>query len=410
MALDLITHQDKVYRYVEVGAFCGYVPFPGVSKEAPYMEWRGGRIPFSVWEQVIAFFQEHKSNEVQVRLYYHGVTQEWRAHAFPQRYPSGMTTKELPEHANFAPDMALFPEPWIQLGTVHHHCGMAAFQSSTDSGNEEGIPGLHITIGKLNDAEYDIHGRVCVRMPGILDDEGKLVAPSVQAFYEPDYIDWFEAPDCIKMMNWRTQEKIIRAMLVQPVTGVTYPARWKENLIPFEVTSAGGYMGSRAPVVYPSNYQYQHHTIPDVTLKNMKMDHSTKKHVIHLLEVVKANKEMDLGKAHDVLLKLDDASPLVEVFSEALWVGTKLCSLHAFCAAMRGLKFENPRGSKYWCRPEDSQLVHQWLTDMQAFRSETVNLQNQEQMHFERMAERAAAAMPTQQANEHTDYNPYCND
>jgi hypothetical protein len=48
---------------------------------------------------------------------------------------------------------------WTEAGSVHHHCNMGASQSGTDEKDESQQIGIHITLGKINSEQYDIHSR-----------------------------------------------------------------------------------------------------------------------------------------------------------------------------------------------------------------------------------------------------------
>jgi hypothetical protein len=229
-----IIDNGKVYAWVDGIGFSGWVLSPIQPKTArPYLDWDGGKIPLDVWQRVLAFFKAHADNEVQVRLYYNLATKEWRPWAFPQEYPSGMTTKELPEHPNTAEDARQFEDPnWLRLGSVHHHCNVNAFQSGTDSADEATVPGLHITMGNLRDPKWSMHTRVSMRIPGRMEGDTVLYGPT-QMFYDAALTQWFDLPDDWKrILPGPVQTEALKLMLVTPPDGdYPYPVRWKDNLV-----------------------------------------------------------------------------------------------------------------------------------------------------------------------------------
>ncbi len=229
-----IIHDGKVFVYAEGGGFMGWVPSPMALKAyKPYMDWVGGKIPMATWKTILAFFKKHKTDEVQVRLYYNPTTKEWRPHAFPQDYPSGMATRELPNHPNMTVDSDLFPHPWLRMGSVHHHCSASAFQSGTDRTDEETVCGIHITVGKLNDPKWEIHTRISVRIPGALDAEGKLLYGPTQTFYDAELSQWFDIPQSWKdVLPMSLHMMALKEEMLQPPGDeIAFPTRWEENLI-----------------------------------------------------------------------------------------------------------------------------------------------------------------------------------
>ena len=235
--MSYILSSGKLWQRYQTPLFTGFSPAGEVPTGQPYMRWTGGKISLAVWQQVLAFFLEYRTNEVQVRLYYNTQTRDWAAHAFPQKYPTGMTTSEIEDHPNMSVDLALFPQPWAYMGTVHHHCGAGAFQSGTDHGNEATIVGIHITVGKLNDAILDIHSRLSMKFVGEMADNGDVIRPGTQHFYEsPDLTDWFQLPQpVLDLLPASSHGAILHTLLRTPVgKEVGYPARWSENLIRFQ--------------------------------------------------------------------------------------------------------------------------------------------------------------------------------
>lgn len=218
-----IVHDSKVWRVMRAAGFYGYVPCD-VPTQPPWMEWEGGRITLTVWSQILAFFewsQKEFKSEVQVRLYYNRTTKKWAPWAYPQR-PNGMTTNEIADHADVPAQRAQFPDPWMLLGTVHHHCTSGAFQSSVDRNNEETQEGVHITVGKIGSAEYDLHGRVVVK----------------GSHYACSWCDWFEMPVVADAdLPPKIRDLILDFYLKRPPADtVAFPETWKTNCKKFETT------------------------------------------------------------------------------------------------------------------------------------------------------------------------------
>lgn len=139
-----------------------------VAKTTVRYDFLGPKIKRETWNEVLAFFRwtykEHNS-ESQVRMFVHP-EHGWKAWAFPQKARTSMAAYELDEkdvgydqtikqRQQFKPE-----DGWLYFCTVHHHCNMGAFQSSTDEQNEMRQDGVHITIGNMGAAKYAIDARM----------------------------------------------------------------------------------------------------------------------------------------------------------------------------------------------------------------------------------------------------------
>lgn len=206
------------------------------------VQWTGPKISQAVWHPILAFFKEvntRHNSECQVRLYVNAALGEWAAWAFPQEARTSMSAREL-----ICPDAATQREQfkesdgWQYLGTVHHHCHMSAFQSGTDHNNERSQDGLHITVGRLGDAVYDIHARFYL---GETEFE-----PDLSAFWDigANALTMLEQVKGIVDIPSNAQDRIARKQMCQPAPADTViPAQWLTNLIEVRSTI----------VVYPSS-------------------------------------------------------------------------------------------------------------------------------------------------------------
>lgn len=247
------TKEGKFFRHIDVMGFNGYVPCECPYPEAePTMSWYGGKIPLTLWSQVMAFFewsqQEFKS-EAQVRLYYHPDSKKWGVWAYPQT-PDGMATKEIENHPDVAQQRAQFPSPWILLGTIHHHCTSLAFQSGTDKHNEETQEGVHITVGKIGSAEYDLHTRLVVK--GYQYDRVPLIG-------------WFDLPpNTPEEYPYALRQTILEFFLKRPIKDVDFPEQWKKNCIKKSIQISGGssYHTSAGAASASSSGSHLRNTVP----------------------------------------------------------------------------------------------------------------------------------------------------
>lgn len=224
------------------------------------IEWKGPKIPLDVWDEVLSFFQwcyDTYKSECQVRLYVSPTLQTWKAYAFPQEAKTGMTAHELDNEAKREQHAALGLQPpdWFAFGTVHHHCSANAFQSGTDTANEESQDGLHITIGNMNNKDrYDIHARFYRKGMVIKNDNLDM--------------SWFvdtapilaECPDKFRSFlpnDWA--DKQARRLLTRVPDVINFPQQWKDNVIEIKpvftpTTTIGSVSSWQSSTQCPSQY------------------------------------------------------------------------------------------------------------------------------------------------------------
>lgn len=203
-----------------------------VTKTTHTWKWTGPKLN-PVWPEVLAFFRwtyDTMQSESQVRLYLNVRTKEWKAWAFPQKAKTGMSAHELKHgeegYERTVEQRAQFPDPdWYYWGTVHHHCSTGAFQSGPDENNEEGQDGIHITVGKMGAAEYDLHFRVYVgrrKLAGVPVTDFWDIGTAVEAI--PSWVR--------RMMKEGINEHIaINQMCTPPPEDQSFPQEWRDNVI-----------------------------------------------------------------------------------------------------------------------------------------------------------------------------------
>jgi hypothetical protein len=237
--MKLISHSKSLYELRNLGnGFIGHVPSKVTITEAsPSMRWTGAKIPDAVWQQIVSFFQwsyEETKSETQVRLMLNTDTGEFKAHAFPQKYGTGMTAKELSDNPDYERQLneQMAGGNWIKFGTAHHHCSTGAFQSGTDSADETEM-GIHITLGNINSPAHTIHARVSLTIPGTLAEDGSVASKASHAYYTAVLSDWFHAPPLPMPLPESIREDIVKYQLCTPVPKdrLQFPPGWAENLI-----------------------------------------------------------------------------------------------------------------------------------------------------------------------------------
>lgn len=201
-----------------------------ISKADARLNYTGPAISPEVWQQMLAFFQwtfDTTHSESQVRLFVNTRDRIWAVWAFPQEARSGMTARELttPEAAT---QRAQFSDAagWLYFGTVHHHCSCSAFQSGTDTANEENQDGLHITIGNMGANRYDLHARFYLG--------GFKFEPDLSRF-------WDIGTNLIQLLPQELWDKVARHQMSAKVAPATlFPDEWKANLIEVKTATFPG--------------------------------------------------------------------------------------------------------------------------------------------------------------------------
>jgi len=232
--MNLILHKDTVYEPVESQFYSGYQPVK-LTEGEPTLTWKGGKIPTEEWQKILSFFKwsyDETKSETQVRLLYNPETSHWVAWAFPQEHGKGMLADEI-DGDEKDKQREQFPG-YTVAGTVHHHCSSPAFQSGTDKADEKSQDGVHLTVGKLDSATYDLHSRVC----------------RSDVIYSCSLKQWFEyPPEWDGIIPAKYINHAVADTLVTPVSDVGFPEQWKDNLIKIVKT-------------YPATQYYNrgHHT------------------------------------------------------------------------------------------------------------------------------------------------------
>lgn len=209
----------------------GYMPVP-IPKSTPVLRWNGPKIDLvTAWYPALKFMQEHKKHEVVLRLFMSKDKETIYIFPLSQIYGTGMSVKEeitKEEREWWA------KEGLIEAGTLHSHCESSAFASGTDKQDERTRDGLHLTVGKLANNQFDIHSRMVWTVPGE-EQDGKLIRASSTTVQEPELLDWFIFPPHIERFiafEPELQDDIIKyALCKPPPRDTTYPKEWKDKLL-----------------------------------------------------------------------------------------------------------------------------------------------------------------------------------
>lgn len=128
-----------------------------------------------------------------------------------------LTVPETPEKARerFASWNSEPSDDWLYFGTVHHHCSASAFQSSTDEQNEWNQDGLHITVGRMEADQHDLHARLYLG--------GNCFEPDMSLFWPID-------PELAERVPPSMLDELARFQMCEKVT-VDFPNIWRANLV-----------------------------------------------------------------------------------------------------------------------------------------------------------------------------------
>ncbi|HYD93530.1 MAG TPA: Mov34/MPN/PAD-1 family protein [Candidatus Paceibacterota bacterium] len=114
-------------------------------------------IPVTVFAQAVLFFYavyKAKRIESAILLHYRSADQDWQI-TVPKQDATGGSV-----HYNAAERLP----GYLCVGTMHSHCDMGAFHSGTDTHDETGHDGIHITIGRLGKFPlFDLDGEIVVK-------------------------------------------------------------------------------------------------------------------------------------------------------------------------------------------------------------------------------------------------------
>lgn len=229
------SEKDNWVRNIEGGGLFTAMHTAKMAELSGTLDYKGPKMPKEMWLEVLSFFKwtyDTTKSESQVRLFVSQKLGTWKAWAFPQQAETGLTTKELETDDARKQRAQLFENDadWVAWGTVHHHCGISAFQSGTDEHDEKNQGGLHITVGDMDKPHHSIHCRIY--------HQGDLYEPDMDKFW--DIGDELErlSPILKKMLPDNAEDALARQQMCVPST-MEFPVQWKLNMIKVEREPVG---------------------------------------------------------------------------------------------------------------------------------------------------------------------------
>jgi len=156
-----IISDNKLYIKEEQPLYTEFKQCP-VEEGSPNPVWTGPKIPFELFREMTLWCevtQEEFGSEAMVLLFLDTDKNEWKAW-YPPQETCGLSVELCENDPRYKEQRKNYPD--LQLGTLHHHCNISAFQSGTDSEDEKNRDGLHFTVGHLDQETFDLHARFCV--------------------------------------------------------------------------------------------------------------------------------------------------------------------------------------------------------------------------------------------------------
>jgi hypothetical protein len=223
--------KGNFYVPFQTDLITGYLPVELPKIKSPVLRWRGPKINVETeWYPVTSFMYDYQKHEVILRLFATADKQSIVIRPFTQYYGTGMSVTEAPSEEDLKEVNAL---GLTDIGTVHSHCTAKAFASGIDNKDEANWPGgLHLTVGNLDEKQYDLHARFTWDIPGA-EENGKIVRKAQRLHQTPHLRDWFVMPEHVDRFLAEEEElerDIVNYILVKPADS-PYPDWWKEKLI-----------------------------------------------------------------------------------------------------------------------------------------------------------------------------------
>tara|TARA_R110000868_G_scaffold109256_6_gene297337 strand:- start:469 stop:1515 length:1047 start_codon:yes stop_codon:yes gene_type:complete len=309
---------------------------------------------------MLAFFQwtyNTSKSESQVRMFANHITKQWAIWAFPQTEGALMTTKEI-ENEDSKTQRAQFPdsEGWFYYGTVHHHCGASAFQSSVDENNEKDQDGIHITVGKINTGQFDIDARV-------YQSGYKLVDFDITEFWDVGNITEGIPPQILKMLPDDYDRRMaLLQMGTPPPNDQTFPEIWKTNVIrEVRVVSVPTYSHYHGVHVSGNNYNRRSF----IERSHIQTDFDAKRFATDVLELIRTSPDaapIDIKSIREsinsvnVLVDLNDLNAIDIMLKNDMRPEFALATLEKMESTMKEMALEKELEEK--TRPKSKVKTH----------------------------------------------------
>lgn len=329
---NLILHENKIYRSLENDFFTGWEEVE-IERARPAVTWKGGKIPFSIWSQIVSFLiwsqKKGGGDEALIHLYYNEKTKEWAPWAFPQ-IGVGMSVNLDPEDPDYEKQRKKFGSDWTEAGTVHHHCNGAAFSSGTDDKDEEDRDGIHITLGHMTSEELSFHARAIF---------GKCrMEPKIDSFLE--FPNWIQQIPLEKLRHDAMKACLLTASMHEKTR---FPKEWKKNLKKevkkyHPLSPSGSLWDDNGPCSggsrYPSNRPYHQPTLLGSSAK--KTEDEPRTALLMIVEASLRKNELTAETAY----RIGQADSRGDHATLGTYVEETLINYESFCQEVMDLSLE----------------------------------------------------------------------
>lgn len=231
-------HNNKLYNKVDNDMFTTYQEIEVNNTENLIPEFKGKKIPRSMWKQILSFMKhsyDEFDSETLVYLFYDETSNTPWSWWVPPQETHGMSVSSLPDHPDYKKQRKLYPD--VMFGTVHHHCSVSAFQSGTDESDEENREGIHFTIGNMDEPDnFDIHCRITIGGCHSEIEAGTYIEQAESPFkktaaipdkVERDVINYLHTKDIVTLP---TNHKKCKFETMSNVKKKTYTSKYSNNI------------------------------------------------------------------------------------------------------------------------------------------------------------------------------------
>jgi hypothetical protein len=277
---ELHRHNDLVYTVAENKYFAHTIALGKATDSTPPPEpkYKGPKVPYSLFLKCVQFnLLGWKKIDAEVQITAYAKTHEdgsceWIAWPFKQT-GIGLSTKETECEENTRKREELAAEGFDIQGmcfTMHNHCTSSSFQSGVDEADETKRPGIHITIGKLDKDQIDIHVRIVANFNGQTSKSGKLITRPKSLQWTPKWTDIIDFEEFQHFANSMPNEVIQNILCMKPGDDITIEESWLECVSKRQTTtgwsqtapSGHGQFGFAHGLGHFPSGGYHHHHVP----------------------------------------------------------------------------------------------------------------------------------------------------
>lgn len=176
------------------------------------ISWKMEKLPFKLIQDSLDFFRavyDKYSAEAAVLITHDFETDTWGLEV-PEQEVSGASVDYKTEIMEGRRDI---------VGTIHSHCMMSAFHSGTDTSDECNFDGIHITLGKVMNKDFDICSSIVANKTRFPIEPEQVIADLEEYHSEQSEHPWLE----------KVSKKTYNISTYKPNAGINRGAFWGQN-------------------------------------------------------------------------------------------------------------------------------------------------------------------------------------